>query len=95
MPDTMLYMVIERYKNGDAAPVYRRFREQGRMAPPGLEYIDSWVTTDLGTCYQMMRTPARALLDEWIANWADLVDFEVVQVITSAEAAEAAAFAEQ
>jgi len=91
----MLYMVIERYKNGDAAPVYRRFREQGRMAPPGLEYIDSWVTTDLGICYQMMRTPARALLDAWIANWADLVDFEVVQVITSAEAAEAAAFAEQ
>ena len=60
MQEPQLYMVIERYRNGDSAPVYRRFREQGRLAPPGLEYVNSWVTTDLGTCYQIMRTADRA-----------------------------------
>lgn len=83
----MLYMVIEHFKNGDAAPVYRRFRERGRLAPAGVTYVGSWVTSDLTRCYQLMETEDRAALDEWIANWTDLVDFDVVSVVTSAEAA--------
>ncbi len=83
-----LYMVIERFKNGDPTAVYRRFRAQGRMAPQGLSYISSWVDDDLTTCYQIMETSNRALLDQWMANWSDLVDFEVHPVITSAQAAE-------
>lgn len=86
-----LYMVIERFKNGDPAPVYRRFRERGRMAPAGLDYIASWVTEDLATCYQVMQSAERALLEDWMANWRDLVDFEVVAVMGSAEAASRAA----
>ena len=83
----MLFMVVEHFKNGDAAPVYQRFREQGRLAPPGVNYVNSWVTSDLARCFQIMEAPDRALLDQWLAQWADLVDFEVVMVITSAEAA--------
>lgn len=83
----MLYMVIERFRGGDAVPVYTRFRAQGRLAPEGLTYVTSWVSDDLTTCYQVMESPARELLDAWIAAWADLVDFEVIPVITSAEAA--------
>lgn len=82
----MLFMVIERFKNGDALPVYRRFRDLGRLAPPGLDYVSSWVSADLTTCFQIMEAPDRALLDRWMAQWADLVDFEVVSVMTSAEA---------
>jgi hypothetical protein len=81
-------MVIEHFRNGDAAPVYQRFRERGRMAPEGLDYIASWVTPDLTRCYQVMETPDRALLDQWMANWSDLVEFEVHPIITSKEAAE-------
>ena len=81
-----LYMVIERFRGGDAGPVYRRFRERGRLAPEGLVYVSSWVSEDLATCWQVMETDDRALLDEWIAAWSDLVDFEVRPVITSAEA---------
>ena len=84
----MLYMIIERYRNKDPVPVYRRFREQGRMAPEGLHYVSSWVTPDLTTCYQVMETSDRGLLDEWMAAWSDLVEFEVIAVLTSAEAAE-------
>lgn len=87
----MHFMVVETFKNGDAVPVYRRFRDQGRMAPPGLNYVASWVTSDLTKCFQVMEAPDRALLDEWIARWSDLVDFEVVPVMTSAEAAAAMA----
>ena len=83
----MLFMVVEHFKNGDAVPVYRRFREQGRLAPPGLNYVNSWVTSDLTRCFQIMEAPDRALLDQWLARWIDLVDFEVVPVITSTEAA--------
>ena len=83
----MLFMVVEHFKNGDAVPVYRRFREQGRLAPPGVNYVNSWVTSDLARCFQIMEAPDRALLDQWLARWMDLVDFDVVPVITSAEAA--------
>lgn len=83
-----LYMVVENFRNGGAAPVYRRFRDRGRLAPEGLTYISSWVTDDLSRCYQVMETANRKLLDEWIANWNDLVDFEVYPVITSKEASE-------
>jgi hypothetical protein len=82
----MLYMIIENFRDGDAAPVYRRFRERGRLAPEGLRYVSSWVTQDLRRCYQVMECDDRALLDEWIANWSDLVDFEVQTVMTSADA---------
>ena len=82
-----LYMVVEHYKNGDALPVYRRFGEQGRLAPEGLTYISSWVDDKLERCYQLMETEDRTMLDQWMANWSDLVDFEVYPVMTSKEAA--------
>jgi hypothetical protein len=82
-----LYMVVEHFKSADAVPVYRRFREQGRLAPAGLTYVSSWVTDKLDRCYQLMQTEDPALLDQWMANWNDLVDFQVYPVITSQEAA--------
>ena len=84
----MLYMIIESFKNGDPVPVYRRFRDHGRLAPEALKYVSSWVTSDMTKCYQLMECEDRRLLEQWIAQWYDLVDFEVVPVITSAEAAE-------
>ncbi len=83
----MIFMIVEHFRNGDAKPVYDRFRRRGRLAPDGLRYVDSWVTPDLGRCYQVMECDDRALLDEWMSAWQDLVDFEVLPVITSAEAA--------
>ena len=83
-----LYMVVEHFKDKDAAPVYRRFREHGRLAPEGLVYVSSWVDHRLERCFQLMETHDPALLDEWIAHWSDLVDFEVYPVITSQAAAE-------
>ncbi len=79
-------MVIERFKNGNPKPIYERFAAQGRLAPEGLSYVNSWVTEDLSTCYQVMETEDKALLDQWIAKWQDLVDFEVLPILTSAEA---------
>jgi hypothetical protein len=84
----MLFMIVERYRNRDAVPVYRRFRDRGRLAPDGLTYVSSWVDTRLERCYQLMETDDAGLIDRWIANWADIVDFEVVPVLTSQEAAE-------
>ena len=83
-----LYMVIEHFRNGDAVPVYRRFRERGRMAPEGLNYISSWVDDKLATCYQVMETADPGLLDEWMHHWEDLVDFDVHPVMTSQDAAQ-------
>jgi hypothetical protein len=87
MPQTT-YVIVEHFRNGDAVPVYRRFRERGRMAPEGLSYISSWVTLDMTRCYQIMEAPDRGLLDQWMANWSDLVEFEVHPVMTSKEASE-------
>lgn len=81
------YMVLERFRNGDARPVYERLRERGRLAPEGLEYIVSWVDSELQRCFQVMETDDPALLELWIQEWQDLVEFEVREVIPSDEAA--------
>ena len=87
----MLFLVVERFRNGDPLPVYRRFRDEGRLAPEGLRYVASWVTKDLARCFQVMECDDPALLSEWTSRWEDLVEFEVVPVVTSAEAAAAVA----
>ena len=84
----MLYMIVERFVNQDPLPVYRRFRDHGRLAPEGLQYVSSWVDQKLERCFQLMETSDPKLLDEWIANWKDLTEFEVYPVISSQEAAE-------
>lgn len=86
----MLYMIVETFREGDARPVYQRLREHGRLAPDGLRYVASWVTKDLGRCFQVMECDDRQFLDDWTTRWNDLVDFEIIPVITSAEAAAAA-----
>jgi hypothetical protein len=88
---TSLYMVIEKFRGGDPVPVYRRFRERGRMAPEGLRYVSSWVSTDFSCCYQLMETGDPALFASWIANWKDLAEIDVIPVVTSAQAVEALA----
>lgn len=85
----MLYMIIERFRDGDPAPVYRRFRDRGRMAPDGLRYIASWVTADFSQCYQVMETEDARRLEEWMERWRDLIEFEVIPVMTSADAVSA------
>jgi Domain of unknown function (DUF3303) len=87
----VLYMVIETFRGGDPVPVYRRFRDQGRLMPDGIDYRGSWVTEDLSRCFQIMECGDRRLLDQWIANWNDLTDFEVIPIMTSEAAAAAVA----
>jgi hypothetical protein len=81
----MHYLVIERFRDRDPIPIYRRFREQGRLMPEGLSYVSSWITDDLTRCYQVMETAERGLLEQWMAQWSDLMDFEVMPVLSSAE----------
>ena len=82
----MLYMIIERFKEGAAPEIYRRFREKGRMMPEGLKYVSSWIDLDFKVCYQLIETEEIALFDGWIENWSDLMEFEIVSVRTSTEA---------
>ncbi len=85
----MLYMVVERFRDHDGEAVYRRFREQGRMLPDGLKYVDSWVEVGGNRCFQVMECDDVRLFDEWGARWNDLVEFEIVAVRSSKEAAAA------
>ena len=84
------YMVVERYTKGPQ-PVYARAAAQGRMLPDGLEYLESWVDERLDRCFQLMETDDPSLFEEWIARWSDLAEFEIVPVLSSAEAAARAA----
>lgn len=84
----MLYMVIERFKEGAAPEIYRRFQERGRMMPEGLEYVSSWIDFDFTVCYQLMRAQDKSLFARWTENWDDLMEFNIIPVRTSAEVAE-------
>jgi len=86
----MLFMVIERFKNRDAKAVYTRFQEKGRMMPDGLKYVSSWVEDNFDRCFQLMECDDPSLFQQWLVNWEDLGDFEIVHVVSSAEAVEAA-----
>jgi Protein of unknown function (DUF3303) len=83
----MLYMIIEHFRDGDPLPVYRRFRDEGRLTPEGVLYVASWVTKDFRRCFQIVQCEDPVLLTQWMARWQDLIDFEVIPVVTSAEAA--------
>lgn len=87
----MLFMVIERFRSGAAPEVYRRFRDRGRMAPDTVRYVASWVDLAFERCFQVMEAEDETHLQRWMANWVDLIDFEVVPVRTSDDAAAAVA----
>ena len=81
----MLFMVIERFRNGETRAIGERFAREGRMLPAGVVYHVSWVDAAAGRCFQVMEAERVELLEEWVARWEDLVEFEVVPVVTSAE----------
>ena len=81
----MLFMVIERFKPGTLAPVGERFRTSGRMLPPGVEYVASWMEPNGARCFQLMEAESPELMQTWAAHWDDLVEFEITPVQTSAE----------
>ena len=84
----MLFMVIERFRDNDMVPIYQRLREKGRLMPPGLKYIDSWIEPNFTRCFQLMECEDARLLQQWVAYWGDLVEFEIVPVVPSKETAE-------
>jgi hypothetical protein len=84
----MLFMVIERFRGRDARAVYRRFRDHGRMTPDGLRYVGSWTEVNFDRCFQIMECDDARLLQQWIVNWTDLIEFEVVPIATSEETRE-------
>lgn len=81
----MLFMVVEHFRPGQLELVAERFRNEGRLLPAGVEYVDSWMATDGATCYQIMNAESREALDRWIARWEDLVEFSVTPVMSSAD----------
>jgi hypothetical protein len=85
----VIFMVIEHNREQDALSVYGRFRDQGRLAPDGLTYLGSWVTADLGRCFQLMECDDVALLQRWVARWSDLVEFEIIPVTPGKDTADA------
>lgn len=84
----MLFMIIERFREGKIKEIYKRFDEKGRLMPEGVHYVNSWIDEHVKVCYQVMESDSEEKIEEWIENWKDLTDFEVVRVITSAEAKE-------
>ncbi|MBK5269404.1 MAG: DUF3303 family protein [Bacteroidia bacterium] len=84
----MQYMIIEKFHPGKVKDLYKRFDEKGRLMPEGLNYINSWIDRDITTCFQVMETDNIENLHEWISYWNDLSNFEIIPVLTSAQAKE-------
>ena len=77
----MLFMVVEKFRNQDGKAVYRKLRDEGRALPDGLTFVASYVSADLGRCFQLMETEDVTLFQRWIADWQGVVEFEVVPVV--------------
>mgnify|MGYP000294721218 CR=1 FL=1 len=63
----MLFMVIEQFRNQNGKAVYRKLRDGGRGLPDGLRFVASYVSADLGRCFQLMETDDITLFQRWIA----------------------------
>jgi hypothetical protein len=88
----MLFMVIERFKDNDMVPVYRRARDAGRLLPEGLEYVDSWIEPNFARCFQLMRCSDATVLQQWVLEWRGLgVTFEIIPVVPSKDTREVVA----
>ncbi|WP_439343684.1 DUF3303 domain-containing protein [Vacuolonema iberomarrocanum] len=82
-------MIVERFRDNDMLPIYQRVRDEGRMFPEDLKYIDSWVEPNFSRCFQLMECDNLRLLQEWILKWRSLgVTFEIVPVVSSKETRE-------
>jgi hypothetical protein len=79
----VLFMIIERFKGRDPAPIYARLRDEVRTLPDGLHYVESWVEANFDRCFQLMECDDAASLQKWILAWRDLADFEIVPVSPS------------
>ena len=84
----MLYMIIETFRDGKVKELYKRFEEKGRQLPAGVHYINSWIDEEVKVCYQLMESNNEEKIQTWIRHWIDLADFQIIPVITSAEAKE-------
>lgn len=85
----MLFMVIERFRDDDMVPIYRRLRDSGRMLPDGLKYLDSWIEPTFSRCFQLMECDDPRLFQEWVLQWRGTgVSFEIVPVVPSAQTRE-------
>ena len=85
----MLFMVVERFKDNDMLPIYKRVRDEGRIFPEGLKYVDSWVEPNFSRCFQLMECDDLRLLQEWILKWhGSGTTFEIVPVVSSKETRE-------
>jgi len=87
----MLFMVVETFRNQDAKSVYKRFHDRGRLMPEGVTFVGSWVAADLGRCFQIMESDDITRLQQWVAEWSDLIGFEIVPVVAGSETAAALA----
>ena len=88
----MLFMVIERFKDNDMLPIYKRLREKGRSLPDGLKYVDSWIEPNFSRCFQLMECDDLRRFQEWALQWRGYgVDLEIIPVLTSAQTREVVA----
>ena len=83
----MQFMVVERFHNQDAKAIYRRLRERGRMMPEGLRFVSSYVAADFSRCFQLMECDDVTLFQRWVAEWNDLMSFEIVPVVSGKDTA--------
>jgi hypothetical protein len=88
----MRFMIIERFKDNDMLPAYRRVRDEGRTLPDGLKYVDSWIEPNFSRCFQLMECDDLRLLQAWVLGWRGAgVTFEIVPVVSSQETREVVA----
>lgn len=87
----MLFMVVEKFRNQDVKPIYRRLSDKGRMMPGGLKFVSSYVSADVSRCFQLMECDDVTLFQRWVAEWSDLMECEIVPVVAGKDTAAALA----
>ncbi|ESZ25455.1 MULTISPECIES: DUF3303 family protein [unclassified Mesorhizobium] len=79
----MQFIVIEDFTGCDRKEIYRHFGERGTLKPDALVVHHSWIAADMSRCFLLVEADDVTLLQRWVIEWSDLVEFEIIPVATN------------
>lgn len=84
----MLFQGTYVYSTDHRDTVRPRFKETGAPPPPGVDMLGRWHNAAGNGGFFLVETDDPVALARWLQEWTDVIDFEVVPVVTDEQVSE-------